>query len=248
MSLSRTLSAVALLAAALVQPTPSAAEDLLPPKVLVRKFPQGQFCALPVSITFTAPSSPVVVTFTALQFAEDGSGVLTFTDQAIDNVTLASSAQVAANFFGAPLGTNSQNCYNEDPVSYFYFNTPGLTLDLLELFDDDPSARGWHLLDGGVFLPGRSAPRDVGQDEIDETGGSLGLGDGAGPPVAGATASVSVTVSNLNPGQSYDLGAWWDAGFVRFPHDATYLTISVTTETGTPIATKSWGALKSSYR
>jgi hypothetical protein len=93
----------------------------------------------------------------------------------------------------------------------------------------------------------RSAPRDV-ETIADPSGGSLGLGDGSGPPTAGITASASVTVSSLDPGQSYDLGAWWDALFVRFPHDLTYLTISVTTETGTPIATKSWGALKSTYR
>ncbi len=237
---------------ALVLGAPSARaleDDVIPPRVIVRQFPQGQFCALPVSISFIAPATPIKVTFTALQFVQDASLLLQWTDQAIDNVTIATSAQVSANTEGPPLSGSSENCYIGDPLptAYFHFNRAGLTLNLLELFDTDPTARGWDLSDGAAFVNGRSAPRNVETDS-DLTLGCVVLGDGLGTPVANQTKSASLAFSGLTQGVSYDLGAWWDSNFVRFPHDTTYLTITITTGTTTVIARKTWGALKRQYR
>jgi hypothetical protein len=229
---------------------PSAhADDLVPAKVLVRKFPQGVFCALPISMSFTAPSTPVTITFTAAEWVDDGAGGLAWTQQLIDNVSVSPTAQVAANFDPPPAGSNWEFCYIGDPLPtpYYHFNRSGLELDLLERFDTNPAARGWGLAAGGYYVPASSAPRNV-EDCTDATGGSLGLGDGSGTPSASATASSSVTLSSLHAGTSYDLGAWWYAGFVHFPHDVNYLTVSITTTGGTPIAQRSWGALKSAYR
>jgi hypothetical protein len=249
MSLARAFLAAPLLAAVLLGPLPVAADAIIPPKVLIRKFPQGQFCALPISITFTAPSTPITVTFEAVQWMTGGTDPFTWTDQAIDNVTIATTEQVVANFDPPPPLSNSENCYIGDPspVSYFHFNRPGLTLDLLEQFDSDPASRGWTGSAGTSFVNGRTAPRDV-EIEDDVNGGCLRLGDGGGTPDPGALESASITIGGLDEGVEYDLGAWWEANFVRFPHDATYLTITIETENGTPVATKSWGTLKKGYR
>jgi hypothetical protein len=252
MHLARSLLSITLLASvvALGSAAPaSAQDDLIIPKVLVRRFPQGQFCALPVSISFIAPTTNVIVTFTATEFVDNGSGTLTWTEQSIDNVSVATSAQVVANTEGPPASSSSENCYIGDPspTTYFHFNRAGLTLALLERFDTDPASRGWTLSPRSRFVSGRSGPRNVETDQ-DLTGGSLALGDGTGTPATGVSSNAKLTLSALSPGTSYDLGAWWYAGFVRFPHDADYLTITITTATGTPVAQKSWGALKSRYR
>jgi hypothetical protein len=47
---------------------------------------------------------------------------------------------------------------------------------------------------------------------------------------------------------AYNVGAWWDALFVRFPHDVDYLTISVTELDGTPVARRTWGQIKASWK
>jgi hypothetical protein len=229
-------------------PQVGAADDVIEPKVLVRKFPQGQFCALPISMTFIAPFEAVIVTFTALQWVDDGSGSLQWTEQLIDNVSVAPTAQVAANTLPPPAGSESENCYIGDPTPtpYFRFNVPGLDLRLLQRFDADPSAT-WLMTDGAYFTTSRTAARDVGT-VTDFTGGALGLGDGAGTPAAGSTASTSVVLDNLELGTSYDLGAWWYAGFVRFPHDTDYLTVTITTLGGVPVAKRSWGAVKRDFR
>ncbi len=251
MSLALARFGAPLLLALLVCATSARAQedDVIPPRVIVRQFPQGQFCALPVTISFIAPLTPIKVTFTALQFADNGSGQLQWTDQAIDNITLATTTQVTANTEGPPLNGNSENCYIGDPqpTPYFHFNRAGLTLDLLERFDSDPSARGWDLADGAAFVNDRSAPRDVETDS-DVSFGSVVLGDGSGTPEASQTKSASFTFTGLTQGVSYDLGAWWESNFVRFPHDTTYLTITITTDASTVIARKTWGALKRQYR
>lgn len=249
MSLARALLAAPLLVAAVLGPIPVSAGGLIPPRVLTRKFPQGQFCALPVSLTFTAPATPITVTFEAVQWMPGGFDPLTWTDQAIDNVTLATTAQVLANFDPPPPLSNSENCYIGDPspVSYFHFNRPGLTLDVLELFDTDPAARGWTGTTRTSFVGDRSGPRDVEAD-TDFSGGCIRLGDGGGTPDAGEIQSATLTFGGLTEGVEYDLGAWWECNFVRFPHDLTYLTIRIEDAGGVPVATKSWGAVKSGYR
>lgn len=223
----------------------TAQDEVIPPKTLVRKFPQGTFCALPVSLTFTAPVEPVIITFTALEWVDDGTGTLQWTQQLIDNVTVSPTAQVAANTLPPPAGSNEEFCYIGDlqPTPYFRFNTAGLEHDLLELFDTDPGPRGWTMNEGAYFDASHTAYRDV-ENLQDNTGGSLGLGDGSGAPSANATASTSVTLGNLNVGVSYDLGAWWYAGYVRPEQDVNYLTVTITTLGGVPVAKKSWGAIK----
>ena len=241
----------ALGALVLAAPAARADEDLIPPKVLVRHFPQGVFCALPVSISFVTPATDVVVTFTALQFVDDGTGALTWTQQMIDNVTVVPTSEAAPNTLSPPEGSPLEFCYVDDPhnVPFLYFNTAGLTFALKELFDTDPTARGWDFTHGAYYSTARSAPRNPENvDPNDTGGGALGIGDGSDTPVAGLTRSTSIQVSGLSIGQSYDLGAWWYAGFVRFPHDTDYLTVSVTTTGGTPVAKKSWGGLKAKYR
>lgn len=254
MSFARARYAAPLLLA-LVLGAPSARaqeDDVIPPRVIVRQFPQGQFCALPVSISFIAPATPIKVTFTALQFAESGFAGLLWTNQAIDNVSIATTAQVVANT-EAPSSGNSASCYDnatgtpDPPVAYFHFNRAGLTLNLLELFDSDPVARGWDLSDGAAFVNGRSAPRNV-ENDSDESFGCVVFGDGLGTPVANQTKSASVSLAGLTEGVSYDLGAWWDANFVRFPFDTNYLTVTITTGNSTVVARKTWGALKRQYR
>jgi len=242
-------AAAALLAGLSAPRSAAAQEEVIPPKTLVRKFPQGTFCALPVSVTFTAPFDPVIVTFTAKKWMADFSGTLQWTQQTIDNVTVSPSAGVVANTLPPPAGSDAEFCYIGDPqpTPYFRFNRPGLGHALLEQFDSDPAARGWLMSNGAYFDPARTAARDV-ENLTDFTGGSLGLGDGTGVPSAAATASSSITLANLEAGESYDLCAWWYAGFVRFPHDTDYLTVTVTTLAGVPVAKRSWGALKRDAR
>lgn len=240
------LAAVVLLASFASPHSAAAQDDVIPPKPLVRKFPQGVFCALPVSVTFVAPFEPVIVTFTAKRWVDDGTGTLQWTQQYLDNVTVSPTAGVTANTLAPPAGSNAEFCYIGDPqpTPYFRFNRAGLDLRLLERFDGDPAGSGWLMSNGAYFDPARTAARDV-ETLTDLTGGSLGLGDGSGVPAADATAGTSITLDNLEAGESYDLCAWWDAGFVRFPHDTEYLTVSITTLGGVPVARRSWGSLKS---
>lgn len=247
---SLSLLAALLVLAGFTLPRSAAAQDeVIPAKTLVRKFPQGTFCALPVSLSFTAPVEAVTITFTVVQWVDDGSGTLQWTQQMIDNVTVSPTSDVVPNYLPPPAGSNAEFCYIGDPLPtpYFRFNRPGLELDLLERFDTDPTARGWSMNQGGYFVATETAARNV-EDLTDLTGGSLGLGDGTGAPSAGSTASSSITLDNLNFGVSYDLGAWWDAGFVRFPHDVDYLTVTITTLGGVPVAKRSWGAVKRDVR
>jgi len=243
MTLARVLFALSVIAPVVAEIQPARAQELIPPQVLIRRFPQGTFCALPVTITFTAPATPVTITFKAVQWVSDGSQ-LQWTDQAIDNVSLAKTSVASANICG-PFGT----CYDQNLVSYFCFSNPGLDITLLELFDTDPAPRGWTGSALTSFVSGRTAPRvvDPNAADPDENGGCLRLGDGSDVPDVNAVQTATITVSNLVEGQSYDLGAWWDCNFVRFPHDTPYLTITVMSGT-TPIATKSWGAVKHTYR
>jgi hypothetical protein len=245
MSFARAFLPLLLLAAGFVEVPTARAQELIPPRVIIRRFPQGTFCALPVSITFTAPATPVTITFSAKQWISDGSQ-LQWTDQAIDNVSVALSSVVAANIAG-PFGT----CYDQNLVTYFGFDLPGATSTFLDLFDTDPAPRGWTGSALTSFVAGgRTALRNPDHDDQtsdDISGGCLRLGDGSDVPDANATQTATITLSNLTEGQSYDLGAWWDCNFVPNGQDQVFLTITVTTGT-TPIATKSWGAVKHTYR
>jgi hypothetical protein len=262
MSLFRSLTLLALasaLAAAIPAPAVHAGGDVIPPKTFGRKFPEGQYCPLPVSISFTPPTSAVVIYFDANNYVEDNGAPL-WTNQSIDNVTVATTAQVSAHTFGPPEG-NCESCYVDDDgepiepaVSYFYFNDPGLTLNLIELFDTHPGPRGWDLSNGGYYLdsstptPPFSAPRNPATCLDVNNGGSLGLGVESATPSLSEIATSSIEVSGLTPDTSYDLSAWWNSQRVGFPHDDIYLTIRIETPDGTPVARRSWGSLKAGYK
>ena len=87
------------------------------------------------------------------------------------------------------------------------FNAPGSTEVYLELFDSADGLAGW---EGEIaFDTTHLAPRvPAGPllDDLDQTGGSLGLGridDGA------VAVSASRTVSGLTPGETYVVLGWW---------------------------------------
>lgn len=243
---------VLLLTAALAGAAPVRADELVVRRPMDRRFPQGQFCPLPVDIAFTSPGTSVRVVFEARVFVFDPNAqVYVWTDQAIDNVALAPSAVHAANF-GPPVGFSSaENCYiglnGIETRSYFHFNGLEATLPLMEQFDTDPAARGWDLSNGAYFDGGRTEARNV-DDGTGFTGGSIGLGLDSPSPDGTEVASTEITINNLTPGENYDLSAWWFVHYVIFNNPDAMLTISVFGPEPTPVAKKSWGAVKRDYR
>ena len=266
MSLLRSFTSLAVALALGVTVTVPAAMggDVIPPRPLGRKFPVGTFCPLPVTVPFTAPGASVIVHFDALVYVDDGFGTLRWTEQSIDNIIVATSAQVAANL-GPPQNESNQfNCYVDDdgpeepPISFFYFNNPGLSFAHFELFDTDPTARGWDMSNGAYYINGLSptspttAPRTpetcTFDGGCDENGGALGLGQDTGA-APGVIATTSIAVNGLSADTSYDLTGWWNANFTPFqPPRPTMLTIRITLPDGTPIARKSWGSVKAGYK
>jgi hypothetical protein len=224
-------------------------EELLPPKKLDRQFPQGQFCAIKVSLPFTANSNSARIVFEAKRFVPDFNNTLLWTEQYIDNVAIATAADYAANFGPPPAGSQPQNCYIGDPTPtpYFYLNRAGLSLPLKELFDVDPAGTGWDLAHGAYWRSDYSAPRDPEHD-AEYAGGSLGLGQDSPTPSITDVASTQISLTNLVPGQAYDLSAWWSVGQVVFGSTYEYLTISVFGPGSTPLVRRSWGAVKASYK
>jgi len=225
------------------------AQDLIPPKTLNRRFPTGQFCALPIEIAFVATSATAKIRFEAQNYILDGSSVLQWTRQAIDNVAISAGPQYDANFGPPPAFSEAENCYIGDPtpVQYFYSNRAGLTLQLFERFDNDPTPRGWDMTHGAYFDASRTARRDV-EAYTDLSGGCLGLGLESASPSLSDVPTSEVQFSGLTAGETYKVSAWWDVDFVQFDSQATYLTVRILGEGSTEIARKSWGALKKQYR
>ena len=215
-------------------------------KPIVRKFPQGVFCALPVDITFISPGTSVRVEFKALRFVDDGFGDQLFTEQLIDNVTLATTAVHQANFGPPPAGSGLDECYNCNGVfthtQYFYFNRFA-TLPLKEQFDLNPASRGWDMSHSAYWNTIQSAPRNV-ETNTDFSGGCLLLGDQGPQPDPYGISSKEIT--GLTPGTSYSLSAWWSANAVQcfLATPPVFLTITVRNATlgvgDPPIAQGSW--------
>ena len=226
-------------------------EELLPPKTLDRKFPQNQFCAIKVSMPFTANTTSARIVFEAKRFAPDFNNDLQWTEQYIDNVVVATSADYAANFGPPPAGSQSENCYFDNPqpppTPYFYFNRAGLILPLKELFDVDPAGTGWDLTHDAYWRTDYTAPRDPEHD-TDYIGGSLGLGHDSATRSITDVATTEIHLTNLVSGQDYDLSAWWSVGAVFFGSTYEYLTITVYGPASTPLVRRSWGAIKASYK
>lgn len=249
-----TRTAAFLLACALALPAlapPAAADgEVLPPRPIDRRFPQGQFCALPVDIEFTAPGATVRIVFEAKRFVLDpNDNSYHWTEQHLDNVAVSAAADYDANFGPPPDGSNSQNCYIGDPAPtpYFYDNRAGLALPLLERFDTDPAARGWDLGRGAAFDAFYGAPRNV-EFETDYTGGSLALGADDPAPQGDEVATTEITVNGLTAGSNYNLSAWWSVGHVIFGNEEPMLTITIFAPESTPVVRRSWGAVKRSWR
>jgi hypothetical protein len=224
-------------------------EVILPPKKLIRPFPQGKFCPLQPEVAFTATGSVARIVFEAKRFCDDN-GTIRWTQQYIDNVSLATKAVYDAHFALPPASgaSGTSDCYNNgaDPVSYFYADDDGVVTQLLERFDTDAGA--WDVSHGAYYESAESAPRNMTLDE-DETGGSLGLGNGDPPVSLDEVATTSITVTGLKANVEYKMSAWWDVhGSVVFPHTYDYLTITVFGESPVPIARTTWGTVKGKWR
>src|SRR5262249_48921347 len=152
-------------------------------------------------------------------------------------------------------GSQGFFCYNgaADAPPVLYFTDAGLVLPLLELFDTDPTARGWDMSRGAYFVSDRSAPRDPhtdGDTHQNEPGfgGSLGIGQETPTPSLDDRAFSAITFGGLTAGTSYMLTTWWDSGVAFFDPQQTFLTIHITGTAGTPLAKKSWGGIKKTYK
>jgi hypothetical protein len=125
-----------LLAASLAGATPAFAQgDLVVRKPVDRRFPQGQFCPLPIDLEFTSPGSSVRVVFEAKVFVLDpNDNQLHWTEQFIDNVMMTTAATSDANTAPPPSGSDHELCYIGDPqpTPFLYFNNPGMTFQLHE--------------------------------------------------------------------------------------------------------------------
>src|SRR6185436_3897807 len=151
---------------------------------------------------------------------------------------LTDAAAYDAHTFAPPSGSASENCYNPEPakIPYLYFNDAGLTFQLSELFDTDPTARGWDMTHGAYFHAG-SAPRNPEVAfPVDDDGGSLGLGLDSASPSADEVASTEIVINGLTQGENFNLSAWWDAHHVIFGSTETFLTVSVFGSGPTPVA------------
>jgi hypothetical protein len=244
------MCSAAALAATLVAPA-GAEEELIQPKQLDRRFPQFQFCPITLTLDFVAPGTEATIHFRANVYGFDPStSQLTYIRHEIDGIALSTTADHAANSGFPPSGSNSENCYLDAPAPSFFYNRAGLSLPLLELFDTDPTARGWDMTQGAYFDPTRSCPRDPEHD-LDLTGGALGLGLDLPGGSAADSARTSITVTGLTPGTSYTVSGWWYVD--ENPLDAlgnsrASLTVWVTGSGSTPIARRTWGAMKERYR
>jgi len=168
-----------------------------------------------------------------------------WTQQSIDNAVVSTTADYNNSLVPPP--PSFSDCYIGAPLSTFFnFNAGGLVLPLFELFDTDPTPRGWDMTRGAYYVSNGTAPRDPTTGG-DVNGGSLGIGQETPSPSLDDRAYTSITFGGLTAGTSYTLTTWWDSGEV-IPDRLTYLTIHITGSKATPIATKSWGAIKKSYK
>jgi hypothetical protein len=238
--------------AALALPLAAPAQDLIQPKKLDRRFPAFKFCPLPVSADFVADGPVATLQFKGNVFAAGPFGPQ-YCGQRIDNVAICSTSDYAPNFGFPPQFSPSSSCYTDNHVGSFYFNRGGLALPLLEIFDTDPTARGWDMTHGALYDPDESGPRDPEAD-ADFTGGSLLLGAETPGGTPADSAYTSVSVSGLVTGHAYTVSGWWWVGNIPQDLDTgdpllnVTLTLRVFGSTSTPIMRRSWGSLKADYR
>ncbi len=216
------------------------------PNPIDRKFPQGVFCPIPIDVAFQSISSEIDIHFSAEVYTQIGPG-LERANQSLDNVVLVTEAAYLAN--QGPLPSQAEFCYNGALLTstlHFQNVAPG-DIKLLELFNDDPTPRGWDMANGGFFQPTYTAVRNPGDDQSATNSGSLGLGYDSPNPSLGDLATTRIHVGGLTPGQNYRMVAWWDV--LDFSQEGVVtLTISITAPDATPVAKKTWGATKRAYR
>ena len=217
-------TALAVTLAAILAASVSSAQDLVPIRTIVRKFPQS-FCPIPdLGVQFTAISNKVTVEFSA-----NTSYLGTPIEQSIDDLCIADAFQVQTNIALC----SSCESFEGDTVSMFLFNNfdpSGQVITWLERFDTDPVGRGWDMTHGAIY-----DPTDYGGACNDP--GSLRLVNNG--PCADSLARTSITVTGLIPGQSYNLTGFWSAQ--QMVPDHSYLKIRITDQ-GYNLSQSAWGA------
>lgn len=237
--------------AAALQPIPAAAQDvIISPGPLVRKFPENVYCPFPIEMEFTATSTVATIHAVANIYAFSGATPF-YTHQAIDNIFVTPHAGYLAHT--VPNDGSYDFCYLNDqvPTIFYHDQLPPSTAKLAESFATNAAL--WDLTQGGYYDPTRSADNDPSNQDPappdrDHSGGCLGLGLDINPtPSPTDSARTSIVVSDLTPGQTYNLTGWWIVGDGIFTEQAS-LTIKVTGPGSTPITQKTWGGLKREYR
>lgn len=229
------------------QPRPIAAEEIvLVSEPLVRKFPEFTFCPLPVTLAFTASGGTATIFIVANTYVFDGASFI-YTHQAIDDVSVVRDSVNALFQLVNDESSPFNFCYLGATVpSIFEFDqlAPG-TPPLLETFESAPS--GWDLDHGAYYDGTRSGPNNPSSPSPTFGTGSLGLGIESATPSLADSGRTSITVTGLIGGKGYVLNGWWsvDGGIST---DNASLTVKITGPDQTPLAQKTWGALKARYR
>ncbi len=227
---------------------PARSQELLPPKVISRPFPQGVYCPLPLDLTFVANGATAVLRFstTTVNYFDTNQNQAVWSQQLIDNVCVVSDAIYSANL--GPLGSYSDQCYTPPNgallTSVYKFQNAG-TLPLEDTFTTDPATNGWDVAHGAYWDATTTAPNDPGTDVSFTPKGALGLGL-LDPTFAETdSAYTTKTVTGLTSGVTYHLTGWWNVNQMQL--NKISLTISVSGSNSTPIARRTWGMIKREY-
>ena len=236
-----------LLAGATVAATPVHSQELLTPKVIKRPFPQGLFCPLPIDLPFIANGSTAILRFstTTVNYHDDNQNADTWSEQSIDNIAVSTDATYQAHL--VPLGPNTDQCYiPPGPLltSVFAFQSAG-PLPWLDTFTTDPALGGWDVTHGAYWNPVITAPNDPGTDLSFTPKGALGLGVLDPTFNLADSAFTTRTVTGLSAGVTYHLTGWWNVNQMQL--DKITLTVSVSGTGSTPVARRTWGAVKRRY-
>jgi len=241
---SRVLLPAALLVAAGLFAPRARAQEVVAPRVIVRKFPTT-CCPVPIDIDFV-PADPTVtlrISSETVNFFNHSSAAIEWSGQLLDNVCVSPEAVYNANL--GPLGPGSQDCYFGDQLTQiFYFQNAG-TLPLKAEFDASPP--GWDLAHGVTWNDTDGCWHDPGTETTPLPAGCLQFGAPSPTPALTDSAFTTVQVSGLIPGQRYYLTAWWDVNDV-IESDSIFLTIAILGRDITVVRHQSWGALKARYR
>lgn len=249
----RWILVLVLIAFTLPAPQPIAADEIILVGVpLVRKFPAFDFCPLPLKMEFTASGSTAKIFVSANVYVFDNSQPpgqeVVYTHQSIDDIVVVRDSVYSRHVLD-----------NSDPGSFYHSCYSGATVDSIFKFDEispgdasyfelfDSAANGWDLANGAYYDNARSGPIDPSSGSPTSGTGCLGLGLQSGSPSLADTARTQITINGLIGGKRYVLTGWWsvDNGILS---NQVSLTIQMTGPDQTPLARKSWGAVKARYR